>query len=91
MKLTRSIMVVLVGLSLSAPSAHACEIPGAGFFTWLYSICHHEGGFGRECDQNGQNSGTGRNCDHGRGNGGGYCGTSGGSGNTSTPPTSPKS
>jgi hypothetical protein len=89
MKLTRSIMVVLVGLSLSAPSAHACEIPGAGFFTWLYSVCHHEGGFNRECDQNGQNSGTGRNCDHGRGNGGGYCGTSG-SGNTRTGSGGPK-
>ncbi len=77
MKLTRSIMVVLVGLSLSAPAAHACEIPGAGFFTWLYSMCHHDLDSRRECDQNGQNSGIGRNCDRGNGNGGGYCGTGG--------------
>jgi hypothetical protein len=59
MKLTRSIMVVLVGLSLSAPAAHACEIPGAGFFTWFYHVCHpdtnsydrdhHDRNSGRDC------------------------------------------
>lgn len=84
MKLTRSIMVVLVGLSLSAPAAHACEIPGAGFFTWLYSMCHHDLDSRRECDQNGQNSGIGRNCDHGKGNGGGYCGTGGSTGGSTS-------
>jgi hypothetical protein len=59
MKLTRSIMVVLVGLSLSAPSAHACEIPGAGFFTWFYSMCHHESD---SFDHDRHDRGSGRNC-----------------------------
>ncbi len=81
MKLTRSIMVVLLGLSLSAPSAHACEIPGAGFFTWLYTICHHDSGFDRDCDHDSRNSGNGRDCNHSGGTGGSTGGsTSGGSG-----------
>ena len=65
MKLTRSIMVVLVGLSLSAPAAHACEIPGAGFFTWFYSICHHESD---SFDRNHHDRNSGRDCNHGGSN-----------------------
>jgi hypothetical protein len=64
MKLTRSIMVVLVGLSLSAPAAHACEIPGAGFFTWFYHICHPDSDSGNNDSH--QNRSSGRDC-HGGG------------------------
>jgi hypothetical protein len=79
MKLTRSIMVVLVGLSLSAPAAHACEIPGAGFFTWFYHICHPDSDTGNNDSH--QNRGSGRDC-----HGGGSTTPS-----TPTPPPSPKS
>jgi hypothetical protein len=91
MKLNRLIMVSLVGISLSTP-AFACD-----HSTWsgILSFFHHDtdqdndGNHGskRQCDQNGQNSGTGNNCDHGKGNGGGYCGT-GGSGSSSGGSTS---
>ena len=94
MKLNRLIMASAICLTLSAPSAFASE-PGTG---WLFSFFHHNDqdhsndtrsqthNSSRECDQNGQNSGTGRNCDHGKGNGGGYCGTGGSTsgGGTST-------
>jgi hypothetical protein len=98
MKLNRLIMVSLVGISLSTP-AWACEHSGGGIFSFFHHCDHdqdNDGNHGskRECDQNGQNSGTGNNCDHGKGNGGGYCGTggstsggssSGGSGSSSQP------
>src|ERR1700761_1952754 len=69
MKLTRSIMVVLLGLSLSAPKAHACELPGVEFFTWFYHICHpdsdnspkesqrHDRSSGRDCHGGGGDPG----------------------------------
>jgi hypothetical protein len=75
MKLTRSIMVVLVGLSLSAPAAHACEIPGAGFFTWFYHICHPDSDSGSKDSH--QDNNSRRDCH--------------GSSTTPTPPPSPKS
>jgi hypothetical protein len=78
MKLTRSIMVVLVGLSLSAPAAHACEIPGAGFFTWFYHICHPD-------------SDSGNNNSHQDNRGGRDCHGGSGGGTTTTPPTTPPS
>jgi hypothetical protein len=78
MKLTRSIMVVLVGLSLSAPAAHACEIPGAGFFTWFYHVCHPDSDQGNNNSRH-DNKGSGRDCH----------GSSGGGSTTTTPPTPP--
>jgi hypothetical protein len=85
MKLNRLIMVSLVGISLSTP-AWACEHSGGGIFSFFHHCDHDQDNDGgnnhgskRQCDQNGQNSGTGNNCDHGKGNGGGYCGTGGSS------------
>jgi hypothetical protein len=85
MKLNRLLMASLLGFSLITSSALACDKGSSSssgssqeshwsFFGW----CHHDDADShkRECDQNGQNSGTGNNCDHGKGNGGGYCGTS---------------
>jgi hypothetical protein len=81
MKLNRMLSASVLGLSLLATSAFACEPSSnsrsgegtswslTGWFHNLVAESH------RECDQNGQDSGRGNNCDHGRGNGGGYCGT----------------
>jgi hypothetical protein len=88
MKLNRLLTASVLGFSLLTTSAFACEHDSHSwsFFGW----CSHtdkDNDKKRECDQNGQNSGTGNNCDHGRGNGGGYCGTGGsstGSGGSST-------
>jgi uncharacterized membrane protein YgcG len=83
MKLNRLMMASALCLTLSAPSAFACE-HGSGLIFSFFHHCDHESDNNRdhdrhkrECDQNGQNSGTGNNCDHGKGNGGGYCGTGG--------------
>jgi uncharacterized membrane protein YgcG len=97
MKLNRLIMVSLVGISLSTP-AWACEHSGGGILSFFHHCDHDNDSQShdskRQCDQNGQNSGTGNNCDHGKGNGGGYCGTGGstggsssGSGGSTKPPT----
>jgi hypothetical protein len=86
MKLKHLMMASALCLSLAAsPSAFACE-HGNG---WLFTFFHHcdhdrdddrgNHNSGRQCDQNGQNSGQGNNCDRGRGNGGGYCGSGGSS------------
>ena len=79
MKLTRSIMVVLVGISLSAPSAHACELPGVDFFTWVYRICHPDSDSSPK--QSNQGRSPGRDC-----HGGGGTPVS-----APTPPSLPKS
>jgi hypothetical protein len=85
MKLNRLVLVSLIGISLSTP-AWACDPSSGGIFSFFHHSDHsHDNdsqdrnhNSGRQCDQNGQNSGTGNNCDHGKGNGGGYCGTGGG-------------
>jgi len=92
MKLNRLMMASAICLTLSAPSAFACE-HGNGLIFSFFHHCDHDrndddrGNHGskRQCDQNGQNSGNGNNCDKGKGNGGGYCGTGGSSsGGTTT-------
>ncbi len=72
-------MVVLVGLSLSAPSAHACELPGVDFFTWVYRICHPD--IDNSPKESHQNRNSGRDC-----HGGGSTPVT-----TPTPPSLPKS
>ena len=84
-KLSRSVLVLLIGFSLSSPAAFACEIPDNGFFAWVYQFIHHEPDVNRDRGDQHHSSG-GRNC-----SGGGHSsGSTGGSG-TTTPPTSPKS
>jgi hypothetical protein len=97
MKINRVLIALFLGFSLLTTSALACDHGSSGqqsgwsFFGW--SFHHEDDSHKRECDQNGQNSGTGNNCDHGKGNGGGYCGTGGSTsgsgsstgGSTSTP------
>jgi hypothetical protein len=83
MKLKHLMLAPALCLTLSAPSAFACE-HGSGWVFTLFHHCDHNQNSdngnhnsGRQCDQNGQDSGRGNNCDHGKGNGGGYCGTGG--------------
>src|SRR4051794_26233698 len=83
MKLNRLLIASLLGFSLLTNSALASDNHSNGgsgeeshwsMLGWF----HHVADSHRECDHNGQNTGTGRNCAHGVGNGGGYCSTGGG-------------
>lgn len=95
MKLNRLPIACLLGFSLLTTSALACDHSSQSsssseeshwsFLGWCHHFTESSDDHHRECDQDGQNSGTGNNCDRGKGNDGGHCSvggstTSGGSG-----------
>jgi hypothetical protein len=90
MKVLRTAAIALIGISLSTPSAHACELD-LSFFTWIYQIMHPQPD--SHDNRGGDNrGGNGRDCNRG-GSGGGSTsggGSSSGGGST-TSPVSPKS
>ena len=69
MKILRTAAIALIGISLSTPSAHACELD-LSFFTWIYQIMHpqpdshdnrggdNRGGNGRDCNHSGSGGGS---------------------------------
>src|SRR5580700_11076349 len=82
MKLNQLLTASVLGFSLLTTSAFASDHSNNSSSTashwsligWFQNVVAESH---RECDQNGQNTGTGNNCDRGKGNGGGYCGTGG--------------
>ncbi len=60
MKILRTAAIALIGISLSTPSAHACDLDFS-VFAWVYQIMHPQ----PDCDHHDNRGGDGRDCNHG--------------------------
>ena len=87
MKLTRSILVVLLGLSLSSPSAFACDKSGSGILGWVHHVIHHDDDADNDSHKHDDDK---DHHDHDSDHDGNGChnhnGSGSGSGGTTTPP-----
>jgi hypothetical protein len=88
MKLTRSILVVLLGISLSSPSAFACDKSSSGILGWVHHVIHHDDDADNDSHKHDddKDSHPHHDSDDDRDGGHHHSGSGSGSGGTTTPP-----